>query len=167
MHSKRLGTYGELFVATHLTSLGYSVFIELGDISRIDLILEIGKRLIKIQVKAVSKHNGSYVIKNSKSGPNYSYSYECEDVDVFALFCVQDNKIAWIKSQELLSMGNAMTIRSDETKNGQSKGVRWIDEYTDIGRVLRDYEQNPLTVSLEGDDIVQTTTTNVGQGNLE
>lgn len=161
MHTKKLGTYGEMAVATYLYKQGYSVFIELGDISRIDLIVETNTRLLKIQVKAVSIKDGKYTVSGKKSGPNYQFCYTEEDVDVFAVFCVEDQKIAWLNSVEL-SDGKCITLRVNQAKNGQMKGVRLLDEYTSFERILRDYTQDTPPTNVEGNDIVQTTTEKSG-----
>jgi len=164
MHTKRLGNLGEMKVATELLALGYSVFIELGDISRIDLVLEVKSKLIGIQVKTVTKTNGVYSVCGWKSGPNYRFQYNMKDCQIYAVYCVDDDKIAWIRNDELLkTTGSHLTLRADPPKNGQNSKVNLLSDYLDVMRVLRDYEQDTLTVKTEGDDIVQTTMMKISQ----
>ena len=158
MHSKRLGNLGELKVASFLVGLGYSVFLELGDISKIDLVLEYHQRLLGIQVIAISKKNGAYPLKSTKSGPGYRFRYTREDCDIFAVYCIEDDVIAWIRSSEITGDRANFSFRSDPPENNQKIGINLLQDYTDITRVLRDYEQNTSPVISEGDDIVQTTT---------
>ena len=157
MHNKRLGTYGELLVATELLKLGYSVFTELGDISKKDLVVEVRSRLVGIQVKTVSKINGTYSFRANKSGPNYRYRYKVGDCDIFAVVCKDDELVVWISAQEALAR-SYMSFRVDPPKNNQVKDIVDIVPYLDVKRVLRDYEQDTLSSKYEGDDIVQTTT---------
>lgn len=51
LHSKQLGAIGVLRVAAHLMEQGLSVFAEMGDLSRVDLIVLFENRPIKIQVE--------------------------------------------------------------------------------------------------------------------
>lgn len=136
MHSKRLGTLGELKVATYLCGLGLSVFLELGDISKKDLIVEHEGKLLGVQVKAITKTDGVYRFKASKSGPNYKFDYTEEDCDIFALYCVDDDAIAWLRSSEVTGENKYVSLRAEETKNNQTEGVRWLKDYTDVNRVL-------------------------------
>jgi hypothetical protein len=49
LHSKQLGAIGVLRVAAHLMSQGLSIFAEMGDLSRVDLIVLFDNQPIKIQ----------------------------------------------------------------------------------------------------------------------
>ncbi len=158
MHSKRLGNLGELKVATYLVSYGYSVFLELGDISKIDLIVEYESKLLGIQVKAISRIDDCYRFKSSKSGPNYQFKYTEEDCDIFAVYCIEDDQIIWLTSKEATEQSN-LTFRTQPPKNNQENKIRYLADYTDVTRVLRGHEQDSLTGNAEANDMVQTTTT--------
>ena len=139
MHSKLLGTSGELLVAHEFYKRGISCFIEPGDLSRIDLIAQATSGLIRIQVKTLTRSSdGSYKFDSRKRTRGYEYWYAQNDVDIFAVYCVEDNCIAWIKSCELIiSEGcNFMSLRSIPTKNNQNKKVNWLKDYIDINRIL-------------------------------
>lgn len=136
MHSKRLGNLGELKVASYLAGLGFSVFAELGDISKKDLILEYNNRLLGIQVKAISKVNGAYPFASKKSGPNYQFKYTAEDCDIFAIYCIEDDVIAWLTSEEATRDKRSFTFRVDTPKNQQVSGVAWLKDYVNLSRIL-------------------------------
>ena len=158
MHSKRLGNIGELKVASFLVGLQLSVFKELGDISKVDLVVEYCGNLIGIQVKAIHKEKGRYPVTSKKSGSGYRFKYTEKDCAVFAIYCVDDDKIAWLKSSEITGSRCNLSLRVDDPKNNQTKGVSYLDDYLDVMRVLRDYEQGNQTENAVVDDIVQTTT---------
>ena len=86
MHSKRKGNVGQFAVGLELTKLGYSVFTEEGDISKIDVIGEKQGKLIRIQVKAITPVGGSLICKMVKAGPNYRFSYKKDMFDYFAIY---------------------------------------------------------------------------------
>ena len=144
LHSKQLGEIGVLRVAAHLISKGYSVFSELGDLSRVDLIVLVDKRPLKIQVKTRNIKDGIVAVDSRKSGPGYSYRYQPDDVDVFAIYVPQRDLILFLNVEEVLKAKGVMVIRMHKTKNNQHKGVNWYENYTDFERVLRDHTQSTL-----------------------
>ncbi len=93
-----------------------------------------------------------------KSGPNYHFYYDKNDCDIFAIYCVDDNKIAWFKSTELTVDKSCINLRVDAPKNNQGN-VNMLSDYLDVMRILRDYTQDILPDNAEDNDIVQTTTT--------
>lgn len=134
MHTKRIGNIGELKVASFLACKGYSVFKELGDISKIDLITEVNGRLIKIQVKSLNKVDGTYTASSIKSGPSYKFKYTEKDIDAFAVYCIEEDKIAWIKISEIAN-GKSIALRVDETKRNFNT-INWLKDYLDFERIL-------------------------------
>ncbi len=69
LHSKQLGAIGVLRVAAHLMSKGLSVFAEMGDLARVDLIVLVDDQPIKIQVKTRNLKEGKISVDSRKSGP--------------------------------------------------------------------------------------------------
>jgi hypothetical protein len=149
MHTKRKGNVGELRVALQLSGMGYSVFKEIGDISRIDLIAEVGKALLRIQVKYITRKNGCYTFVSKKFGPGYRFSYDVEDVDVFALYCAEDDVVAWVFSRDFIVDGKPchLTLRSPlfPSKNNQECKLRRLEDFMDFDRcVLRKLVCSPV-----------------------
>lgn len=143
MHSKMKGNVGELKVAAALSKMGFHVFTELGDLSKIDLIAEKDGKLTKIQVKCAFKHLGTYRITAKKSGPNYQFRYTEKDADVFALYCFEDDRIVWITARVLChpSCGNlAFRSEADVPKNNQVKKIRKIEDYEDFLACLDEFQ---------------------------
>jgi hypothetical protein len=160
MHRKHLGTLGEVAVAKAMMSAGLHVFVELGDLARVDLIAlnPQNGRLYKIQVKTIRNRTGVARVKRSKVGPNYSYTYRPEDFDILAIYLPESDQVAYLKSEELQ---RSIVLRVDPTKNNQRQGVNWFCDYTSLERALRDHEQDTSTGQAGGEDMVQTTTERV------
>ena len=154
MHTKRKGSIGEMAVAKYLMEHGFYVFKELGDLSRVDLIIEKDRKLQKIQVKALTSSNGSVDLKFTKSGPNYHFKYSELDVDWFIVFVLDTNDFIFIPSSEMEGK-KTISIRLTKAKNNQLSNTNQLVNYS-INRLLRDYTQNPQTDKAVGDDIVQT-----------
>lgn len=73
MHSKQLGNLGETIVAASLIKKGYSVFTQLGDLSKIDL-LAVGSDFnpIKIQIKCIHSKKWSNFYQDRKGRTSLS-----------------------------------------------------------------------------------------------
>lgn len=140
MHSKQKGSCGELAVALDLTSKGYSVFTELGDLSRTDLIVLVNNKPIKIQVKAryMDERSKTLAVRTTKDGPNYSYKYELSDVDIFAIYSLNTKEILYITAQEMLKCKSAITFRYAEGTYQKDKRARYIKDYLSFEKTLLD-----------------------------
>jgi len=145
LHSKQLGAIGVLRVAAHLMSLGFGVFAEMGDLSRVDLIVLVENRPIKIQVKTRNLKEGKISVDSRKSGPGYRYRYKPEDVDVFAIYIPQKDAILFLNVNQILKAKGTTVIRVDKPKNHQTKRINWFEDYLDFKRVLRDHTQSTRT----------------------
>lgn len=152
MHSKRKGNIGQLAVAQAFSKLGYSVFFECGDISKIDLIAEKNGKLIRVQCKAFTPKNGRLDLSFKKSGPNYEFYYDLSEFDFFGVYDLVNGLVYLIDTNKVKNKKN-IALRISNTKNKQNKNVNLASDYL-LERVLRDYEQD----TVKSDDIVQTTT---------
>jgi hypothetical protein len=134
--TKYLGTAGELLVAAQCSQRGLAVFKELGDNSRIDLIVEdTHKTLHRIQVKCLNRYSGGAIrLDIKKSGPNgYRYHYSEQDIDWFVVVDAQSNRIAWVPIKEALACKHQFSLRLEPAKGGQPC------------RLFSDYETFPLS----------------------
>lgn len=156
MHSKRKGIIGELEVAAYLAKQNLPVFKELGDLSPVDLITIVERVPWRIQVKALTAVKGVVHVSSKKSGPNYSFTYQEEDVDVFAIYVLDTEIIFFVSSCELLK-NSSSNFRVTPTKNCQKKGIRYVGDYMDFRRALRGHTRGPSSCD-EGEEMVQTTT---------
>ena len=156
LHSKQKGTIGEISVIKSLLKKGYSVFTEVGDLSRVDLIAIVENVPIKIQVKSTSVDNGAVEIYTRKSGPGYSYRYTEQDVDIFAIYIENKDIVLYIAAKELLKNERSLKLRFDAPKNGQKAKIRDAWKYSTFEDALRDHTPSILPKK-EDDDMIQTT----------
>jgi hypothetical protein len=136
MHSKQKGNIGELTVALELSKRGLPVFMERGDLCKVDIITIVNNKCVKIQCKnlqASNKH-GSIPFTIFKAGPNYRFKYSKEDVDVFACLLPND-KVVYINWADICD-GSGIVFRITPPKNSQVKGVHLYEKYLDFDRVL-------------------------------
>jgi hypothetical protein len=66
--------------------------------------------------------------------------------------------VFYVSAKEILKNGKCSKFRLAEPKNGQRKFVRFVKDYLDFKKALRDCTPHAQTVSAVGDETVQTTT---------
>ncbi len=155
------GTLGEIAVCKELIQLSYSVFVEFGNHSKVDLIaLDKEFKTYKIQIKATKSKNEIVEVYSTKNclNPKYNSTYTIKQVDVFAVYVIDKDIVFYISSKELLQNGKVSKFRLSESRNGQKKFVRYVKDYLSFEKALRDYTPHTQTDSAVGDEIVQTTT---------
>jgi len=162
MHSKQKGALGEVAVIKDLLRRDYQVFKEIGDLSKVDLIVLVDHVPVKIQVKALVSKHGIVEVNSKKSGPGYSFRYGELDVDIFAVYIIDKDEIFYVSAKEILNNKTTSKFRIVKPINNQLSGIRWVKDYQEFKNALRDYTPSTLPALLEGDDIVQTTTERSG-----
>jgi len=138
MHAKRKGNIGQSATAHCLARFGFSVFIEAGDISKIDVIAEHDGLILTFQCKAVTSADGKIVVPLRKCGPNYRYCYSEKLFNFFAVYDLTDGQLYLLPGDILRERRNTFILRKVVSKNNQSKGVHPADDYL-AERILRDY----------------------------
>lgn len=140
MHSKQKGNLGFSAVIKELHKLNYNVFTELGDYSKIDMIVEKDGKLAKIQAKYLKQHNGFATLNLQKSGPNgYRYIYTENDVDIFACYLPELDKVIFIPSILACKNKKTFTVRFQQSKNEQKNGIHSLEEFLDLNSILQSY----------------------------
>lgn len=156
MHAKHKGTIGEMAVTQDLLSQGYHVFTELGDLSKVDLIAldPATGELYKIQVKYISAKNNVVAVSGRKSGPNYAFFYTNTDCDVFAVYCPDVKKVAYVPIG-MLCGGKTIALRLQHAAV-YVPNAWWFSSFTDFKEALRGHTYTAVTSKVDGEDMVQT-----------
>ena len=155
------GTLGEIAVSKELARLGYGIFVGFGSHSKVDLIvLDEEYRPCKIQIKTTESKNGIvevYSVKNCLN-PKYNSVYSVKQIDIFAIYVYNEDIVFYVSAGEILRNGKCSKFRLIESKNGQKKNVRYVRDYLDFRKALRDCTPHTQTDNAVGDETVQTTT---------
>lgn len=136
MHSKKKGNIGQFGVALAFAKLGYSVFSEEGDISKIDLIVEKNNKIHRIQCKAVTPIDDKIIVSLKKSGPNYSFKYNENMFDYFAVYDLEDCAVYLVSSSVLKNHNSSIILRKAKSKNNQIKNIHLAEDF-EIANVLK------------------------------
>ena len=117
MHSKNKGNIGELICAVELSKSGYSVFKELGDLSKIDLIAEKDGKLLRFQCKAYTPKDGVLTVSLRKCGPKYRVTYDFSKLDYFSVFDLENHHLYFVPVVRFKGLTNSFNLRiSEESK---------------------------------------------------
>ena len=116
-----IGVAGEHLVCFDLITKGFTAFMTEQGLPY-DLIADINGKLTKIQVKTTRTHSAtlqrknhypSYTFNIRKCGKGGRSSYSSEDVDLFALVCVDTKQVGYVAAH---SMPSTLSVRVDAFK---------------------------------------------------
>lgn len=93
LDSKELGDLGELAFVLAASSKGLAVSKPFGDCRRYDLIVDSGRRLLRIQVKSVYRRSreGPYKVNCSRRIGTNRLSYTIAEIDYLAAYLAPDD----------------------------------------------------------------------------
>ena len=113
------------------------LFLQRGDLSKVDLIALVGSIPIRIQVKnhqCYNKTGGSIDCVLSKSGPNYRFTYTERDLDVFAYYIPEIERVIYLSWKDF-SKKKCIVIRYEKNER-ITKTTNWYEDYLDFDRCL-------------------------------
>lgn len=125
MTPSQKGALGEAAITTMLIRQGLSVFAEVGNHSRVDLVaMDDNGHLYKVQCKATVSQGGkaSISLRKCNLAQKYNYHYGCTDFDVLAVYVIDWDIVAFISAQSIFSLQDkvdSITLRKSITKQNQ------------------------------------------------
>jgi hypothetical protein len=132
MNKKAIGERGQNCVIGDFAKFDIPVAIPLSDNLPFDLIVYINSKLYKIQVKASSQVNNKGSIEFDLSSNNWYTKtiklYNENDCDIIACYDLNRNQTYLLSPKEFANK-RRFTIRYEEAKNGQTKGMNFHDDY--------------------------------------
>lgn len=117
----QIGKAGEFLVGADLLLKGFNVS-QAGETLPYDLLLDIGNKILKVQVKTTEEprktsqwrgETSAYVFSVKRKGVNGADKYMDNEVDIFALVTLDTKQIGYIRNQD---MPTTINIRVDELK---------------------------------------------------
>ncbi|MBO0725942.1 MAG: hypothetical protein J2P52_10105 [Blastocatellia bacterium] len=94
-----------------------------------DLIVDTGKRLLKVQVKTGRLREGCVLFAAQRINGRHGtkrYKYDEGEVDLFAVYC-QENELVYL-APTLGSLAEGR-LRVSSTKNNQQQNARWAKDF--------------------------------------
>jgi hypothetical protein len=127
---KATGEMSEAAVTYHLVRAGFELAKPLGDNARYDLILELGDRLVRVQVKTGRlRADGAILFPTCSSQAHRgrgttAYRGQCE---LFAVYCPETDD-TYLLPVDAAGM-RSCSLRVRPARNSQARGVRWAADY--------------------------------------
>lgn len=145
MHTKQLGTIGELKVASKFVEAGHTIFKEFGDLSKTDLIVLLDDKVpIKVQAKSYATKKGVMHFSIEKAGPNYRFKYSPDQVDLFVVYVPDKDEVVYITWKDLATNTTTLNLRFDQAKNNQQKNVVWAKDFLSLDNALSKLNLGPV-----------------------
>lgn len=146
-----MGDIGEMKAIYEFTKMGFIVSKPLTDNARYDLLVEINKRVFKVQVKTTKEVKDGKMIFATKT-TNYVQGnwkvnrYSTNDVDIFFLYCFDNDwcglLIPEMEGFDLIPVN--FYVRITPPLNNQKIGIHLAEEYSLESQLskLLDYSAN-------------------------
>lgn len=131
MNSKRIGNIGEAITLAKFVEKGIGVYLPFGDNEKADLIIELNKKLYKIQVKTSNRLESGCLIFNtqsSRSGTREKIFYKEEDIDLYACYSLITKELYILNRKEFPQ--GTVSLRIEDSKNNQTKNIKFAKNYT-------------------------------------
>ena len=129
------GDIGESVAVMNFTKAGSIVSKPLTNNARYDLIIENNKKLYRVQVKTTQNIKNGSKMEFATKTTNYvkgswsSNSYSINDVDLFFLYCIENNWSGLFIPNSKDPIPQSISIRICPPKNNQTKGIRLAEDY--------------------------------------
>jgi PD-(D/E)XK endonuclease len=125
-----VGQRTEAIVLPELVKLGHRVLVPFGVNHRYDFAIDLGDRFLRLQCKTARLLGGRILFNAQSIRSNtqrvYLRSYFGE-IDYFAVYSPDIDRVYAVPVDEAGRCSGS--LRVEPTANGQSKGVRWADDY--------------------------------------
>ena len=133
------GGVAELAIALIATRAGYVVSRPLAEGGRYDLVLDDGRRLLRVQCKW-ARRLGSVVQVRTRTcrrsrGGYVRGTYSSADTDAVAAYCAELGR-AWLLPIDLVAGHQMLNLRLSPARNNQTVGVTWAEQY-ELGAIAQ------------------------------
>lgn len=127
MTPSEIGAVAEREVACALARSGHGVYLPmLMPHSRVDLVAEIGQRLVRVQVKSARLVGEVINFRSCSNTGNLPRAYRGE-VDAFGVYCPELGTSYLVPIDDVPD--RTCSLRLAPPLNGQQRGIRWAGDY--------------------------------------
>lgn len=135
MTTKQMGNIGEAKVLSKFVEMQIPVYIPFGDNEKADLIADFNGKLQRIQVKTCEKAEDGKMIFSLVSSTEHrkqgtKHCYTSDEIDYFALYNIERDKLFLISITEENLPTTAVTIRYTKPKNNNQYKIFMENDYS-------------------------------------
>jgi hypothetical protein len=139
----QIGKAGEYLVCADLIMKGFVAFPSEQGLPY-DVLMDNGKRLLRIQVKATTapriipqraKESQAYIFNIKRHGKNNSQRYDDREVDMFALVCLDTRQIGYLLNGD---MPATLNLRVDSLRGTyyDEKGIQDYEKAVELSKTI-------------------------------
>ena len=144
----QIGKAGEYLVCADLIMKGFIAFPSEQGLPY-DVLLDTGKKLLKVQVKTTEKARSvqqrknpipAYIFSIKRAGSNGKTRYEEKEIDLFALVCLDTMKIGYLTNKE---MPTTINIRVDAFRGSyyDEKGIQDFEKVKELNKTIKNQSE--------------------------
>ena len=152
----QIGKAGEYLVCADLILKGFIAFPSEQGLPY-DVLLDTGEKLLKIQVKTTekprkvqqrAKDSLAYVFSIKRAGANGKTRYEENEIDLFALVCLDTMQIGYLTNKE---MPTTINIRVDSFRGSyyDEKGIEDYKKAIELNSVINNKSEIARTLNID------------------
>lgn len=150
----QIGKAGEYIVCADLIIKGFVAYPSEQGLPY-DVVLDTGKKLLKVQVKTTEKARlvkqrsnpiPAYIFSIKRAGSKGKTRYDESEIDLFALVCLDTMKIGYLKNKE---MPTTINIRVDDYK-GTYYDEKGIQDYETVNKLYRENKTQTEIAEITG-----------------
>ena len=157
------GNVAEAGVIFHAVKAGVRVLTPVAEHGPYDAVIEVGERLLRIQVKSGKlSDTGDVVVarlSRCRRGPTGGYivrKYSADEIDAFAIYCAELDRCYLVPADEVIQQ-SMIYLRLDEPRNGQRASLRFAAEYELLGAVAQLAERSAGSRKVRGSNPLSST----------
>jgi hypothetical protein len=127
------GNIAEAAIALAATRLDIDVYRPVGEGGRYDMILDLGRDLLRVQCKWAARAGDvilvrCYSSRRSAGGKLVTRRYSTDEVDAFGAYS-RDLDRCFLLPPELWANRRLVQLRIAPTRNNQARRINWADDY--------------------------------------
>jgi hypothetical protein len=132
------GNIAEAAIALEAAKLGIVVYRPIGEGGRCDMILEVGRDLMRVQCKWAPLEGNVVIVRcysTRRTASGFLKRTYCRaEVDALAAYC-PELETCYLLPIELFDGRNHVSLRVKPTRNNQKRGVNWAESYRFTARL--------------------------------
>ena len=144
----QIGKAGEYLVCADLIMKGFIAFPSEQGLPY-DVLLDTGKKLLKVQVKTTEKARSvqqrknpipAYIFSIKRAGKNGKTRYKEKEIDLFALVCLDTMEIGYLTNKE---MPTTINIRVDTFRGSyyDEKGIQDFEKVKELNKTIKNQSE--------------------------
>ncbi len=130
--SDQKGAIAETAVIHEAVKLGVGVLKPVNDGLRYDLVIDIGERLVRVQVKSARRQIDVLVVRCYSSrraaGGFVRRTYTTDEVDAIVAYCPELQRCYFLPLDEFAGLTH-IQLRVAPTRNNQQRGIHWAEDF--------------------------------------